>query len=245
MGVTGELGYEVHGGTRDGNDVWVAIHEAGQEFGLKLLGRRSQIISHIEAGIATIARDFYPAAGSTPGKSKVHSIDMKGGTYEWSDVSELMRSPLELGWGKEVSLDTHDFLGREALIAEVKSDGPARRLVGLIWDSNDVVDLFAAFFRTGPIPTPMDMPRESTRLAMDPHKVVKKGKVVGCSTSRVYSPYLRKMISICTIDKDLTVPGTDVTVVWGDRSGPQKEIRATVIKLPFKEDKKRIDVRSL
>lgn len=242
MGVTGELGYEVHGPSEHGNDVWVAIHGAGKEFGIKLMGRRSQIIGHIEAGIPTIARDFFPAAGSTPGKSKVHTIETKGGSYEWSDISELMRSPFELGWVKEVSLDNHDFLGRDALIAEVKSGGPARRLVGLVWNSDDIIDLYAAFFREGPIPTPMEMPRESAKLAMDPDKVLKDGKVVGCSTSRVYSPYLRKMISLCTIDKDLTQPGTEVIVVWGDRGGPQKEIRATVIKLPFKEDKRRIDV---
>jgi vanillate/3-O-methylgallate O-demethylase len=245
MGVTGELGYEVHGRAEDGNDVWVAIYEAGKEFGIKRMGRRSQIIGHIEAGIPTVARDFYPAAGSTPGKSKVHSIVTTGGSYEWSDISELMHSPFELGWEKEVSLDTHEFLGRDALIAEVKSGGPARRLVGLVWNSEDIVDLYAAFFREGPIPTPMEMPRESAKLAMDPDKVLKGGRVVGCSTSRVYSPYLRKMISLCTIDKDLIEPGTKVTVVWGDRHGPQKEIRATVIKLPFKEDKRRIDVNEI
>jgi vanillate/3-O-methylgallate O-demethylase len=245
MGVTGELGYEVHGRSEDGNDVWEAIYEAGKEFGIKRMGRRSQIIGHIEAGIPTVARDFYPAAGSTPAKSKVHSIVTTGGSYEWSDISELMHSPFELGWEKEVSLNTHEFLGRDALSAEVKSGGPARRLVGLVWNSDDIIDLYGAFFRDGPIPTPMEMPRESAKLAMDPDKVLKDGKVVGCSTSRVYSPYLRKMISLCTIDKGLTEPETKVTLVWGDRGGPQKEIRATVIRLPFKEDKRRIDVSKL
>lgn len=68
------------------------------------------------------------------------------------------------------------------------------------------------------------------------------GKVVGCSTSRVYSAFLRKMISLCVIDRELTTPGTQVAVVWGDRGAVQREIRATVAKLPFKEDKRRIDV---
>jgi vanillate/3-O-methylgallate O-demethylase len=240
-----DIRYEVHGRSEDGNDVWEAIYEAGKEFGIKRMGRRSQIIGHIEAGIPTVARDFYPAAGSTPAKSKVHSIVTTGGSYEWSDISELMHSPFELGWEKEVSLNTHEFLGRDALSAEVKSGGPARRLVGLVWNSDDIIDLYGAFFRDGPIPTPMEMPRESAKLAMDPDKVLKDGKVVGCSTSRVYSPYLRKMISLCTIDKGLTEPETKVTLVWGDRGGPQKEIRATVIRLPFKEEKRRIDVSKL
>lgn len=247
MGVTGELGYEVHGPSEYGNDVWVAIHEAGKEFGIKLVGGRSQFIGHVEHGFPTFGWDYLDAAQATPGKSiSTHiTVDLKGGSYEWSDLSELTRSPLGLGWEKEVSLDTHDFLGRDALVAEVKAGGPARRLVGLVWNSEEVIDVYTALFREGPIPTPMEIPRVGYKWGMEPDKVLKDGKVVGCSTSRAYSPYLRKMISLCTIDKELTEPGTKVTVVWGDRVGPQKEIGATVVKLPFKEDKRRIDVSKI
>ncbi|MBI3014764.1 MAG: aminomethyl transferase family protein [Candidatus Tectomicrobia bacterium] len=244
-GVTGELGYEVHGPSEIGNDIWVAIHEAGKEFGLRLLGGRSQLISHVEGCFPTIGRDFWPAASTTGGSSKAHKLDTKGGSYEWSDPSELMRSPFELGWDKEVSLDTHDFMGREALIVEKNAGGPARRIVGLKWNSEDVIDVYAALFRAGPIPTPMELPRVNHKHSLDPDKVLKDGNVVGCSTSRVYSPYFRQMISLCVIDKDFAEPGMDVTVVWGDRGGPQREIRATVTKVPFKEDKRRIDVAKL
>ena len=78
-----------------------------------------------------------------------------------------------------------------------------------------------------------------------PDKVLKDDQVVGCSTSRVYSAYLRQMISLCVIDKALTQPGTEVAVVWGDRGTAQTQIRATVEKVPFKEDKRRIDVTRL
>lgn len=245
MGVTGELGYEVHGPSEYGNEVWEAIHEAGKEFDMKLMGRRSQIIGHVEAGIATVSRDFFAAAATGPGKSKAHVVNMTGGSYEWSDVSELTRSPFELGWTKEVSLKTHDFMGRDALAVELEDGGPARHLCGLVWNSDDLVDLHRAYFEDGPIPIPMEMPRESARLGMDPDKVLKDGRVVGCSTSRVYSPFLRKMISLCAMDKELTEPGTNVVVVWGQRNGPQKEIRARVVAIPFKEDKRRIDVTKL
>lgn len=241
MGVTGELGYEIHGPSEAGNDVWLAIQEAGKNFGMKLMGRRAQIIGHVEAGIATIARDFLPAAAATPGKSKSHTVDMSGGSYEWSDPADLTRSPFELGWMKEVSLDTHDFLGREALQAEAKS-GSELKFCGLIWNSSDLVDLYRAFFEDGPLPVPMEMPRESARLAMDPDKVLVRGKTVGCSTSRVYSPYMRKMISLCAMEAEFAAPGTEVSVIWGRRGGAQKEIRAVVVPLPFKEDKRRVDV---
>lgn len=203
------------------------------------------LISHVEGCYPTIGRDFWPATSSKARMSKAHTLDTRGGSYEWSDPSELMRSPFELGWEKEVSLDTHEFIGREALIAERDAGGPARRIVGLKWNSEDVIDLYAALFRQGPIPAQMDMPRTIHRHALDPDKVLKDGTVVGCSTSRVYSAYLRQMISLCVIDKHLTQPGTEVIVVWGERGGPQKHIRATVAKLPFKEDKRRIDVSKL
>jgi vanillate/3-O-methylgallate O-demethylase len=244
-GITGELGYEIHGPSDIGNEIWQAIYEAGKQFDIRRLGGRSMLISHVEGCYPTIGRDFVPATSAKARMSKAHTIDNRGGSYEWSDPRELMRSPFELGWEREVSLDTHEFMGREALLAEKKSGGPARRIVGLEWTSEDVIDVFAALFRHGPIPAQMDMPRMIHRHALDPDKVLLNGKVVGCSTSRVYSSFLRKMISLCVIDRELTNPGKQVVLVWGDRGGAQKEIRATVARLPFKEDKRRIDVTKL
>ena len=83
------------------------------------------------------------------------------------------------------------------------------------------------------------------RHALNPDKVLKDRRVVGCSTSRVYSAGLRQMISLCVIDKRFTEPGSEVVVVWGDQGAPQRHIRATVAKLPFKADNRRIDVTQL
>jgi len=242
-GVTGELGYEIHGSPEIGNDVWNAVKEAGKDYGIRLLGGRSMLISHVEGCYPTIGRDFWPAT-SAMGKSQAYRLDTSGGSYEWKDVAELERSPLELGWDKEVSLDTHDFLGREALIAERRAGGPPRRITGLIWNAEDVIDVFASLFRDGERLQQMDMPRNIFRHAIDPDKVLKDGKVVGCSTSRVYSTYLRRMISLCVLDKNIPL-GTDVNVVWGNKGASQKSIRAKVVAVPFKEDKRRIDVSKI
>ena len=176
---------------------------------------------------------------------KWYPMDFRGGSLEWSDPRVLQRSPNELGWERNVSLDTHEFMGRDALDAEKRAGGPARHLVGLHWNSADVIGVYASLFESGPTPTYMEMPRMTHRYAPDPDQVVKDGRVVGCSTSRVYSPYLRRMISLCVIENQLMTPGTEVIVVWGDRGGPLREIRATVTSLPFKEDKRRIDVSKL
>jgi vanillate/3-O-methylgallate O-demethylase len=242
-GITGELGYELHGSPEIGNDVWNAIVEAGKEYGLRLLGGRSMLISHVEGCYPTIGRDFWPAT-SAMGKSHAHRLDVTGGSYEWKDVSELERSPFELGWDREVSLDTHEFLGRDALIAEKNAGGPPRRIAGLIWNVDDVVDVYASLFRDGGRLQQMDMPRNIVRHAIDPDKVMHGGNVVGCSTSRVYSSNLRKMISLCVIDRNVPV-GTEVTIVWGNKGSAQKNIRATAVTVPFKEDKRRIDVTKL
>ena len=94
-------------------------------------------------------------------------------------------------------------MGRDALIAERSNGGPARRIVGLRWNSEDVIDVYASLFRQAAIPTQMELPRMIQRHALYPDKVVRNGRVVGCSTSRVYSTYLRQMISLCVIETDL------------------------------------------
>jgi vanillate/3-O-methylgallate O-demethylase len=239
-GVSGELGYELHGPSERGNDVWSAVVEAGAEFGLKQLGVRAQLISHVEAGIATNDRDFVSAAVGTSGAPQIDPTARARilGSYRPADMAELYRTPAELGWYRQVSLDSHDFVGRDALLAEKRAGGPARRLVGLIWNKQDVVDVYATLFGEDPIVAPMELPRY-LGLAVD--QVTLKGKLVGCSTSRVYSPYLRKMISLGHLDASLTRPGTAVNVIWGDADGPQRKIRATVVELPFKEDMRRKD----
>jgi glycine cleavage system aminomethyltransferase T len=135
-------------------------------------------------------------------------------------------------------LDSHDFVGREALLAERAAGGPARRLVGLVWNHKDVIDVYATLFDENPV-APMDLPRYMG-LAVD--QVLSADRLVGCSTSRVYSPYLRQMISLGWLDIALTQPGTVVSVVWGEIGKPQREIRATVVELPFKPDLRRAGV---
>jgi hypothetical protein len=53
------------------------------------------------------------------------------------------------------------------------------------------------------------------------------------------------MLSLCVIDVDCSELGTEVTVSWGEPGEPQKEIRALVAAAPYKNDKRRIDLRNL
>jgi vanillate/3-O-methylgallate O-demethylase len=68
------------------------------------------------------------------------------------------------------------------------------------------------------------------------------GKPVGVSSGTTYSYYFRKMISLCTIDREYANIGTDVIVQWGDFGGPVKDIRARVERFPYLSEGRNRDV---
>ncbi len=121
---------------------------------------------------------------------------------------------------------------------------PKRIIRTLVWNSDDVVEVYASLFRKDePYPF-MDIPRDQ-RGFMYTDKVLKDGELVGATTSSGYSYYFREMISLATLDIPHSEIGSEVTVVWGNPGGPQKEIRATVAPAPYKQDNRRIDVTTI
>lgn len=251
QGMAGELGYELQGPKAYAQDVYEAILEAGREFGIRRLGGRTVFINHLEACFPTIITDYLPAIfgddmreyltefrAAMPAYAVTFNI---AGSFEADDISAWYRSPVELGWAKNVKFD-HDFVGRKALEEEVAK--PKRTMRTLIWNEEDVIDVYASLFRGGEPYDFMDMPRDQ-RGFMWADKVMKEGKLVGVATSRGYSFYFRQMLSLCVIDVEHSAPGTQVTVIWGQPGRPQKQIRATVAPAPYKQDRRRTDVGSL
>jgi glycine cleavage system aminomethyltransferase T len=238
QGMSGEMGFELHGAVQDGPALYDALLESGREYGIRRLGGRTKMVNHVEACFPTPSVDFVPAhvALTNPRYEPVTA-----GSFEYADISALFRSPVELGWAKNVKFD-HDFLGRQALEVEVAS--PRRTMVTLVWNSDDVVDVYASLFRDGPTFLPMELPRNLLG-CMYADAVVQGDRLVGVTTSRCYSYHFRKMISLCTIDHGLREPGTEVSVMWGQPGGVQKNIRATVAPAPFKRDNRRLDLSKL
>ncbi|MDE2597874.1 MAG: aminomethyltransferase family protein [Sphingomonadales bacterium] len=241
-GISGELGYEIHGATVAGAAVWEALYEAGLPMGLQPLGMRCQVLSHIESGIATAGFDYMPASIGGPGGSNI-SVSGGGqriiGTYPFAAVEDLFRSPFELNWCSARVVERGDFIGADALRAELAGGGPARRLVGLVWEPADVMEVYSSLFDQGDIAPQMDMPR---RYAAEYLAIHREGALVGCATSRVYSPRLRRMISFGLLDRELAEAGLEVEVAWGLAPGSGRPIRARTIALPFKPDRRRTDV---
>jgi glycine cleavage system aminomethyltransferase T len=111
-GISGELGYELHGPSDDANEVWAAVVSAGQGFDLRQLGLRSQSVQHIEAGIATNGLDYMPSASITPGAPTQFRHRPIGGSFVPQAFTDYFRKPGELGWSPRNGLPAHDFTGR-------------------------------------------------------------------------------------------------------------------------------------
>jgi len=109
-GYSGELGYELFCHPDDAHEIFDAVWEAGQNFGLKPLGLEALDWIRIEAGLIF--------AG-----------------YEFDDQTD----PFEAGIGFTVPLKTKedDFIGRDALIE--RKAHPQKKLVGLEIHSQELV----------------------------------------------------------------------------------------------------------
>jgi vanillate/3-O-methylgallate O-demethylase len=250
QGMAGEIGFELQGPTKFSKEVYDAILEAGRDFGIRRLGGRAVFINHLEACFPTIIVDYCPAIfdedmadylrefnAAMPAVSRTFNI---AGSFEADNIQAWYRSPVELGWGRNIKFD-HEFIGRKVL--EKETSNPKRVMRTLVWNANDVSDVFASLFRDVTYQF-MEMPRDQ-RGFMYMDKVLRNDRAVGISSSRGYSYYFKKMLSLCTIDVECSEPGTEVTVVWGNPGAPQKHIKATVAPAPYKKDNRRADLRSL
>lgn len=251
QGMSGEPGWELQGPAEHAQDVYDAVVEAGAEFGIRKLGGRAVFINHLEACFPTIITDYMPAvfddelkdylAKFRAGLKSASATFNIAGSFESDQISDWYRSPVELGWGKSVKFD-HDFLGRDALEAEVAN--PRRVMRTLVWNAEDVVDIYASYFRAGQPYQFMEIPRDQ-RGFMYADKVQVGDETIGVSTSRGYSYYFREMLSLCVIDVEHAEIGTDVAVVWGNPGEPQKIVRAKTAPAPYKADNRRLDMHKV
>lgn len=116
----------------------------------------------------------------------------------------------------------HDFIGRDALIK--LKDNPPRKLMTLVWNKEDVTDVFASLFRPETFEY-MEMPRELLG-NVSGSTVLVDDKIIGCAVSRCYSYWFKEMISLAILSKEYAIPGTAVEVKWGSEGYPLKIIRA-------------------
>ena len=107
-----------------------------------------------------------------------------------------------------MDLKKENFVGRDALEKEVKSGGPARHLVGLAVNWNEVEALYE---KIGMAP---QVPATASRVAVP---VYRAGRQVGKATSTTWSPTLKKMIALASVTVEAV----------------RRAVSAKVVPLPF------------
>jgi len=184
------------------------LMDAGQAFDIHPAGMLALDVARIEAGLLLIEVDF--------NSSKKALID------------EQKYSPFELGLGRLVHADKNRFIGQAALLAEQKL-GSAREIVGLEIDWPEVEQLYE---RVGLPPAVSPI---ASRVAVP---VFKDGTQVGKATSSTWSPTLKKMIALATVNRSFTKPGTqlqfEITV-----EAKRHRVCARVVKTPFFNPKRK------
>jgi aminomethyltransferase len=131
-------------------------------------------------------------------------------------------SPYELGFGKMVHLDKENFVGKTALARQQKQGVP-RQLVGLEMDWVEIEERYEKFGLTPAAPS------QASRV----HVPVYEGaKQVGKATTTSWSPILKKMIALASVETAYATPGTKLQMEITIEAVRQK-VTANVVKIPF------------
>ena len=246
--MSGAPGYEFWGPANEGEAVKKIIHEAGAEYDLTLIGGRVYPVTAVESGWAGSVlpaiytgermrayREWLPAAG-------FEGAIAIGGSHATGNIEDHYQTPYELGYGFMIKFD-HDFIGREAL--EAMAQQKRRKKVRLVWNDEDVTDIYASALSGGDRYKYMEMPYAN--YCTSPQDIVRDGDTqVGISYYPVYSVNLGAWFSLAAIDEDMAIEGKELTVVWGEPEGGsrkptverhvQKQVRVTVDPKPIKRD---------
>lgn len=201
-GYTGDLGYEIWMPAARALEVWDALTRTGAAYGARPVGMLALDIARIEAGLLLTDVDFL----------SVRKAVTPPQTY----------SPFEMGLGRLVDLEAGPFVGRSALRAEAARQ-PVKRIVGLevSWPEVEAVSA-----RHGLSP---QVPAVASRT---PVPVYSNGRQVGKATSTTWSPTLKRLIAIATVDGACARPGTALDMEWTVEA-VRHRVAAAVAETPF------------
>ncbi|MEM1089665.1 MAG: aminomethyl transferase family protein [Pseudomonadota bacterium] len=247
-GMAGAPGLELMGPFEEREEIRGLILEAGKDLGLMQGGAKAYATVAHESGWVPSElpaiysgesmrefREWLPADG-------FEGTASLGGSFVSDNVEDYYLTPMDLGYSHIMKFN-HDFVGREAL--EKKQDQPHKKKVTLLWNSEDVVRVFASMFRDGERYKFMDTP--ASHYATYPYDgVYQDGNCVGFSLYPVYTSNFRRWISLALLDEEAAVNGKELKVLWGEPDGGsakpgverhvQTEMRATVAPCPIAED---------
>jgi aminomethyltransferase len=201
-GYTGDLGYEIWVPWNEAVKVWDAVIETGKRFDIHAAGMLALDVARVEAGLLLIEVDY------TSSKKAL--------------IASQKYSPYELGFSKMVHLNKENFIGKAALEQDQKQ-GVARQFVGLEIDWTEVEERYEKFGLTPAAPT------QASRVAVP---VYCGEKQVGKATSTTWSPVLKKMIALASIETSHSKLGTRLQIEITIEAIRQK-VTAKIVKMPF------------
>jgi aminomethyltransferase len=210
-GYTGDLGYEIWIPWSDAVKVWDALMEKGKQFDIHAAGMLALDVARVEAGLLLIEVDY-----SSSKKALIPSQKY---------------SPYELGFGKMVHLNKESFIGKRALETDAKNGVP-RQFVGLEVDWVEVEEQHEHFGLTPAAPT------QASRVSVP---VYLGERQVGKATTTTFSPLLKKLIALASIDTPYAKPGTQLQMELTIEAQRLKTT-ATVVPLPFFNPKRKTAV---
>ena len=201
-GYTGDLGYEIWVPWNDAVKVWDAVMETGKRFDIHAAGMLALDVARVEAGLLLIEVDY------TSSKKAL--------------IASQKYSPYELGFAKMVHLNKENFIGKAALEQDQKQ-GVARQFVGLEIDWTEVEERYEKFGLTPAAPS------QASRVAVP---VYCGEKQVGKATSTTWSPVLKKMIALASVETSHSKLGTRLQIEITIEAIRQK-VTAKIVKMPF------------
>ena len=245
-GMAGHKGVELSGPCADGVQVRAAILEAGKPHGLKPAGRLAYFSTPAEGGwlaypLPAIYTDPQLRAFREwlPDTSWAGRAQLSGSLVS-NNIEDYYVTPWDLGVAHLMKHD-HEFVGREAL--QALADKPHRRKVTLVWNKEDVAAIQGSLFQPGipykyielPVAS-YGFPQADAVLGAEGLRIGMSG-FCGCSTNEA------EMLSLAVIEEAHAVPGTQVTLLWGEPEGGtrkaqverhrQMTVRATVAPAPY------------
>ncbi len=168
-GYTGEDGFEIYVPNDEAVTIWRAILEEGKDLGIKPAALGARDTLRFEAGL--------PLYGN--------------------ELSKEI-SPIEAGQKFFVKLDKEDFIGKDALQAQVDG-GLTRRAVGFELQGRGI-------------------PRQG-------YEVAKDGKVIGFVTTGYMAPTLKKSIGFAIVDLEEAKLDNDIEILIRNKAVPAKTVK--------------------
>ena len=201
-GYTGDLGYEVWMPAASALAVWDALMHGGKPFDIKPAGMLALDVARVEAGLLLIDVDFHSSKKAVLESQKY--------------------SPYEMGLGRLVSAEKGRFIGQQALRRE-RERGHPRQVVGLQVDWTAVERIYE---KIGLAPA---VGATASRAAVP---VYRDKLQVGKATTTTWSPVLKRMIALATIDRPHFAAGT-VLQIELTVEAVRYRVPAVVVPTPF------------